>query len=165
MSRDLAISTPTSPAFCLPLRVYWEDTDAGGVVYYANYLKFAERARTEWLRALGLDQQHLADTEGLLFVVGSVEVRYLRPARLDDRLLVEVHVAARHGASLEFVQPIRRDDPERTLLAQARVLVACVQAGSLRPRRLPAPLLRALDDRQPTQADGRPHAPGPRDAQ
>ena len=132
-------------AFTLPLRVYWEDTDAGGVVYYANYLKFCERARTEWLRNLGLEQRRLADSEGLLFVVSSAELRFLRPARLDDRLQVDVAVSGRGGASLDLLQRVWREGQPPTLLAQARVLVACVQAGSLRPRRLPRPLLQALD--------------------
>jgi tol-pal system-associated acyl-CoA thioesterase len=130
--------------FVLPLRVYWEDTDAGGVVYYANYLKFCERARTEWLRALGIDQQRLADSERLMFVVSNAQVRYLSPARLDDALLVGVDFGARGAASLEFVQQIRRDDAERTLLAEARVLVACVQAGSFRPQRMPERIRRAV---------------------
>lgn len=136
------ISSPA--AFSLSVRVYWEDTDAGGVVYYANYLKFCERARTEWLRSLGIDQQRLADDAGLLFVVSTAQVRYLRPARLDDALVVEVRIGERGGASLEFVQHIRRDDASGTLLAEARVLVACVQAGSMRPRRLPDAVTRAL---------------------
>lgn len=131
--------------FILPLRVYWEDTDAGGVVYYANYLKFCERARTEWLRRLGIDQQRFAQEQGLLFVVSTAEVRYARPARLDDALLVGVRIGWRRGASLQFVQEVRLDDPARTLLVDARVVVACVQAGSLRPRRLPDAVLRALD--------------------
>ncbi len=131
-------------SFVLPLRVYWEDTDAGGVVYYANYLKFCERARTEWLRGLGIDQQHLADTQGLVFVVRTAQVRYVSPARLDDALLVGVDIAERGGASLEFVQQVRRDDAALSLLAEARVVVACVQAGSFRPRRLPATITRAL---------------------
>ncbi len=130
--------------FVLPLRVYWEDTDAGGVVYYANYLKFCERARSEWLRSLGVDQQRLAQTEGLMFVVSTAEVRYLSPARLDDALLVGVDFGARGAASLEFVQQVRRDDPARTLLAEARVLVACVQAQSFRPQRMPELIRRAV---------------------
>ena len=143
------LATPISPCdsfarFVLPLRVYWEDTDAGGVVYYANYLKFCERARTEWLRGLGIDQQRLADTERLMFVVSSAQVRYLSPARLDDALLVGVDFGARGAASLEFVQQIRRDDAERTLLAEARVLVACVQAQSFRPQRMPERIRRAV---------------------
>lgn len=142
-------STDSAPEdfapFMLPLRVYWEDTDAGGVVYYANYLKFCERARTEWLRRLGIEQQRLADTEGLLFVVSTAQIRYVRPARLDDALLVGVRVAQRRGASLEFVQQVRRDDAARTLLVEAHVVVACVQAEGMRPRRLPDAVVRALD--------------------
>ena len=152
-------------AFTLPLRVYWEDTDAGGVVYYANYLKFCERARTEWLRSLGLEQQRLADAEGLLFVVGSADLRFLRPARLDDRLLVDVAVASRGGASLDLVQRVWRDGQSPTLLARARVLVACVQAGSLRPRRLPRALLQALDALAQPGGASRGATPGDAQAQ
>ena len=145
MSDTQRLQSSCREPFALPVRVYWEDTDAGGVVYYANYLKFCERARTEWLRRLGIDQQRLADTAGLLFVVSTAEVRYLRPARLDDALLVGVDIGQRRGASLEFVQQVRRDDESAALLVEARVVVACVQAGSMRPRRLPDALLQALD--------------------
>ncbi len=145
MSSATSVRPASRAAFTLPVRVYWEDTDAGGVVYYANYLKFCERARTEWLRRLGIDQQHLADTAGLLFVVSAAEVRYLRPARLDDALLIDVAIGKTGGASLEFLQTVRRDDAPGTLLAEARFVVACVQAGSMRPRRLPDAVLRGLD--------------------
>ncbi len=144
----MSATPPTAPAaasaFAWPVRMYWEDTDAGGVVYYANYLKFCERARSEWLRSVGVDQQQLAQTEGLMFVVSSAQVRYLSPARLDDALLVGVDFGARGAASLEFVQEVRRDDPARTLLAQATVQVACVQAQSFRPQRMPERIRRAV---------------------
>src|SRR5256714_14458120 len=94
----------TAPDFRHTLRVYWEDTDAGGIVFYANYLKFFERARTEWLRALGHGQQKMVDETGCMFVVSETHVRFLQPARLDDRLDVTVQVLARGRASLRILQ-------------------------------------------------------------
>lgn len=116
-------------------RVYYEDTDAGGIVYYVNYLKFMERARTERLRRLGFVQSQLAG-EGLLFVVSSSEARYLAPARLDDELLVSAEVVDVGRASLRFRQQVRRvaDD---ALLCEGQVRVACVNAQSLKPRAFP----------------------------
>lgn len=143
----LATTTPLRESFArfvLPLRVYWEDTDAGGVVYYANYLKFCERARTEWLRGLGVDQQRMANEQGLLFVVSTAQVRFVSPARLDDALLVGVDFGARGAARLEFVQQVRRDDAARTLLAEARVVVASVRADGFRPVRMPEVVARAI---------------------
>ena len=137
----------SAPVFLWPVRVYWEDTDAGGVVYYANYLKFCERARSEWLRSLGLDQQAMAAHEQVLFVVSSAQVRYAAPARLDDLLEVSVAITQAGGASLDLLQEVRRrgaaGDPS-PLLASAQVRVACVQAGSFRPVRLPATVLEAI---------------------
>jgi len=123
--------------FSAETRVYYEDTDAGGIVYYANYLKFMERARTEWLRSLGWDQSLLP----VLFVVRKVETEYLRPARLDDLLQVDVSLEARRGSKLVFLQQIKRAGE---LLCQARVEVACVDRSRLRPCRLPASLLATL---------------------
>ncbi|MGK9065090.1 tol-pal system-associated acyl-CoA thioesterase [Stutzerimonas chloritidismutans] len=121
-------------------RVYYEDTDAGGIVYYVNYLKFMERARTERLRSLGFAQSQLVG-EDLLFVVHSSEARYLSPARLDDELLVSADVIEMKRASLRFRQQVRRAcDGE--LLCEGRFLIACVRAESLKPRPLPE-LLRA----------------------
>ena len=142
-------TSPPAPAFLWPVRVYWEDTDAGGVVYYANYLKFCERARSEWLRSLGLDQQAMAAREQVLFVVSSAQVRYAAPARLDDLLEVSVAVTQAGGASLDLLQEVRRRSPadpaaSNALLASAQVRVACVQAGSFRPVRLPAAVLEAI---------------------
>jgi len=119
-------------------RVYYEDTDAGGIVYYVNYLKFMERARTERLRSLGFAQSQLVG-EDLLFVVHSVEARYRAPARLDDELLVTVEVVELNRASLRFRQQVRRavDD---VLLCEGQVLVACVRAESLKPRAIPEAL-------------------------
>lgn len=124
--------------FVLPVRVYYEDTDAGGVVYHTGYIRYFERARTEWLRALGYSQQKLAQEVGVLFTVVELSVSYMKPARLDDELQVLARVDATGGASLEFGQEVRNADG--AVLAQARVRVACVDRVSLKPRRLPADL-------------------------
>lgn len=121
----------------LPIRVYYEDTDAGGVVYYANYLRFCERARTEWLRALGVEQQALLESAGIAFVVRSVKADYLQPARLDDVLQVVSHIATLRRASLVFEQEIRRDGQ---LLFSAQVLIACIDHRRQKPVQIPAPL-------------------------
>jgi acyl-CoA thioester hydrolase len=125
-------------ALRLPVRVYYEDTDAGGVVYHTGYIRYFERARTEWLRALGYSQKQLAEEAGVLFTVVELTVRFLKPARLDDMLEVLARVGERRGASLAFVQEIR--DAAGELLAEGQVRVACVDQRSLRPRRLPAGL-------------------------
>jgi acyl-CoA thioester hydrolase len=129
--------------FVWPARVYWEDTDGGGIVYYANYLRFLERARTEWLRQLGHSQQQLVREQGILFTVVSLEIEYRAPARLDDELEISCEPQPQGPASLRFAQSIwrRAASAERALLAQASVRVACVDAQTLRPRRLPAFLL------------------------
>ena len=127
--------------FTFPVRVYWEDTDAGGVVFYANYLKFFERARTEWLRAAGVEQQRLRDDTGAMFVVAEVQTRYLAPARLDDLLLVTVQVEEQGAASMVIVQEAFRGD---LLLAKGRIRIGCVHAESLRPCRIPARVVNAL---------------------
>jgi acyl-CoA thioester hydrolase len=120
--------------FRWPVRVYYEDTDAGGVVYYANYLKFFERCRTEWLRELGIDQSALALEQGLQFVVARIEVKYLAPARLDDELTIEARLAHLGRCSLAFDQvALRGGEP----LARAQVTVACVDARQRQPTRLP----------------------------
>ena len=126
--------------FLWPARVYWEDTDGGGIVYYANYLRFLERARTEWLRQLGHSQLQLAHEEGILFTVVSLEIEYRAPARLDDELEVSCEPHPPGPASLRFAQSIHRRGPgaARELLVEASVRVACVDARTLRPRRLPA---------------------------
>jgi acyl-CoA thioester hydrolase len=130
--------------------VYWEDTDGGGIVYYANYLRFLERARTEWLRQLGHSQERLVREEGIIFTVVSLEVRYRSPARLDDELEITCEPQPRSAASLRFAQRIYRGAradggaPERELLAEASVRVACVDARTLRLRRLPEFLTQAL---------------------
>ena len=131
-------------SFAHRCRVYYEDTDAGGIVYYVNYLKFMERARTERLRELGFAQSSLAG-ENLLFVVHSSEARYHAPARLDDELLVSAEVIELNRASLRFKQQVRRADDE-TLLCEGRFLVACVRADSLKPRAIPEALRSAFAD-------------------
>ncbi len=128
--------------FSWPVRVYWEDTDAGGVVYYANYLKFMERARSEWLRALGFDQSRLRDELGLVFVVHKVLIEYLKPARFDDLLTVTARLEHANRASLVMRQTIERDG----LLGRAEVTLACVQAQTFKPARIPAQMLHAIQE-------------------
>ncbi len=125
------------PPFSHAQRVYWEDTDAGGVVFYANYLKFFERARTEWLRAAGHSQQRLREETGAIFVVAETHVRYLQPARLDDLLDVTVEVLEGRAATLLIAQQALRAG---TLLAEGTIRIACVDAQSLKPRRIPLAL-------------------------
>ncbi len=126
-----------SESFLWPVRVYYEDTDGGGVVYYANYLRFLERARTEWLRALGFEQSELARRDGVLFVVRSAAVEYLKPSLFDDRLHISVEVVKVGAGQIEFSQRVRRD---REVLVTASIRVACVDAGSFRPVRMPKAL-------------------------
>ncbi len=130
-------------AFIWPVRVYYEDTDSGGVVYYANYLKFMERARTEWLRARGFEQDALLRDRRLLFAVRRLEVDYHRPARFNDRLEVVSQVAETGGASLTFAQTIRRAGSTE-LLCGARVKVACIDAESFQACRMPQDLMREM---------------------
>jgi acyl-CoA thioester hydrolase len=129
--------------FSWPARVYWEDTDGGAIVYYANYLRYLERARTEWLRALGHSQHELAREPGILFTVVSVQVDYRAPARLDDELDISCAPQAEGAASLRFVQRIHRRAGAQ-LLVEAQVRVACVDARTLRPKRLPAFIVQAI---------------------
>ncbi len=124
----------------LPVRVYYEDTDLAGVVYYANYLRFIERGRSEFLRAAGIDQAALKRDEGAAFVVRRLTADYLAPARFDDLLEVTTGIAALRGASVEMAQQVRRGGD---VLFSARVTVACIGADG-RPRRLPEPLRRAF---------------------
>jgi acyl-CoA thioester hydrolase len=133
-------------AFRHPLRVYWEDTDAGGVVFYANYLKFFERARTEWLRAMGFSQQRMLQHDGVMFVVADTSLRYLRAARLDDLLDITVAVADAGRASLRLAQQAWRADE---LLAEGEIRIGCVApkgaaGGGFRPCRIPAAILGKL---------------------
>jgi len=133
------VSRLPSPVFSWPLRVYWEDTDAGGVVYHASYLRFLERARSEWLRAQGVAQQRVRDEFGVVFVVRDMALEFLLPARLDDELDVTVESGERRSASMTFSQRIvRRADG--AVLVEARVRAACIDADSFKPCRIPTSL-------------------------
>ena len=131
-------------AFEHSVRVYWEDTDAGGIVFYANYLKFFERARTEWLRSLGLNQGELRESSGGFFVVSETSVRYLRPARLDDELLVTAGLVEAGRASLIIAQQasMKRGG---ALLCEGTIRIGWVEAQRLRPARIPPIILKALE--------------------
>jgi acyl-CoA thioester hydrolase len=142
----------TSP-FRWPVRVYWEDTDAGGIVFYANYLKFFERARTEWLRSLGIEQGALREATGGMFIVGETAVRYHRPARLDDELLVTAAVQETGRASLIIVQQALLKN-EHWIAGQARndivlcdgtIRIGWVDSRTLKPARIPPTILEALN--------------------
>src|ERR1700742_703502 len=127
----------SAPTFAATFSVYWEDTDAGGVVYYANYLKFLERARTDWLRAMGVDQQQLRAERQLQFVVVSITVDFLRPAVLHDEILVTAELNRLAGATIHFKQTIMRSEEQ---LIDAAVRVACLDSGTLKPRAIPKDL-------------------------
>ena len=129
------------PQTWFPVRVYWEDTDAGGVVFHANYVKFFERARTEWLRTKGIEQRTLQETGNGAFVVTDVRLSYRAPARLDDLLQVAVQLHSLGNASLTLAQQVQRGD---TLLVSGQVRVGYVDARTLRPQRIPAALATAL---------------------
>lgn len=165
MSTDPTLRSVPAPAgpvasgtevFRHVLRVYWEDTDAGGVVFYANYLKFFERARTEWLRAMGWQQWNLREREDMVFVIADTQVRYLRPARLDDRLALSVRVLDAGRSRLTIAQQAWRlpdetaeaglpgSDAPGLLLAEGVIRIACVEASSFRARRFPEQLLSRL---------------------
>jgi acyl-CoA thioester hydrolase len=127
-------------SFTFPVRVYWEDTDAGGVVYYASYLRFMERARSERLLALGIDQASLLRDERLQFVVVEANIRYHRPARYDDELVVSVALAEVRGASVVLGQDVRRAGGGKEILVSATIRAACLASDSQRPRPLPKAL-------------------------
>jgi acyl-CoA thioester hydrolase len=129
--------TSTPRSFEYPVTIFWEDTDAGGVVYYANYLKFLERCRTQWLKALGVDQLRLRAQRSLQFVVVNVSVDFLRPAILNDEVIVTAELGKLTGATIEFRQAIWRGDEK---LINAHVRVACLDSGSLKPRPIPKDL-------------------------
>ena len=128
-------------AFRIAMRIYWEDTDAAGIVFYANYLKFFERARTEWLRSLGFGQETLRRDAGIAFVVSDTSLRYRRPARLDDVIDVSVAVVHLGQASLEIAQEARRAGE---LLADGTIRIGCVELGTFRPCRIPNDIRLAL---------------------
>jgi len=131
----------TRPEFRHTLRVYWEDTDAGGVVFFANYLKFFERARTEWLRGMGFGQEKLRTDTGAVFVVVDTSVRYLSPARLDDELSITVQIADAGRASLSIAQQAWRGSE---LLAEGAIRIGCVDVETFKPRRIPNELLELI---------------------
>ena len=136
-------------AFEFPIRVYWEDTDAGGIVFYANYLKFFERARTEWLRAAGVGQQQLRELTGGMFVVSDAQLRYHRPARLDDELIVTAQLQETGRASLTIGQQAllkneQMTDSRPTLLCEGTIRIGWVDAATMRPARMPGFLLEQL---------------------
>ena len=140
-------STDTSPSiFKHPIRIYWEDTDAGGIVFYANYLKFFERARTEWLRALGFGQQVLRDESGGMFVVSETAIKYHSPARLDDTLIVTAKLQNGGKASLTIAQRayLRAEGQPDRLLAEGTIRLGWVDSTTLKPGRIPAAVLEAL---------------------
>lgn len=131
----------SAAAFSWPTRVYWEDTDAGGLVYHAQYLAFLERARTEWMRSLGYGQELLRRDHALLFVVASMQIDFRKPARLDDSLEVTVELRTCRRASLIFAQTVRRGEE---VLVTAEVRAAAVDAEGVRPCAIPAALLAPL---------------------
>lgn len=130
-----------SAGFEWRIRVYYEDTDAGAIVFFANYLKFFERARTEWLRHLGYDQREVARQKGLIFVVKHTCVDYLKPAYLDDTLRIVSRITRMHACGVEFEQDAWRDE---TLLARGTIAIVCVNSEKMRPSRIPALLASQL---------------------
>jgi len=132
-----------SREFRWPVRIYYEDTDAAGIVYHANYLKFMERARTEWLRQIGYEQNELAASVGILFVVRKIVIDYIQPARFNDETLVVSRVARLGRASLAFAQDIVS---QRDVLSRAKVKVGCLDANSLRPIAIPADIYTEIDN-------------------
>ena len=134
----------TAP-FVFPIRIYWEDTDAGGIVFYANYLKFFERARIEWLRSLGIQQQSLKEESGGMFVVSETQIKYFSPARLDDLLEVTACTAEAGRASLVLAQQaFLTVNGERKLLAEGTIRIGWVDSQTMKPGRIPAKILEAL---------------------
>jgi acyl-CoA thioester hydrolase len=129
-------------AYSFPVRVYFENTDAGGVVYHAEYLKFLERARTEWLRHLGFDHQALARVHRVVFVVTAAAIEFIKPARLDDHLAVSVHLDSLGKVRCVFAQEVRRDDE---VLVRARMTVACLHAENFKPAEIPEALRRKME--------------------
>ena len=140
--------TSVGAIFHWPVRIYWEDTDAGGIVFYANYLKFFERSRTEWLRSLGIEQHQLRQDTGCMFVVTETRIRYLRPARLDDQLTVTSTLHESGRASLIIGQQalLKKEHPEacQTLLCEGTIRIGWVNASTLQPMRIPSGILESL---------------------
>jgi len=134
-----------SRSLVLPIRVYVEDTDMGGVVYHGRYLNFFERARTEWLRARGIGQQKIRDEEGLIFVVTDMNIRFVRAAKMDDELLVSAEVASVGRARMRFGQEMKRKSDDE-LIATAEVGAAVIDANNYKPARLPEWIRMELTD-------------------
>lgn len=132
--------------FKWPVRVYYEDTDRAGVVYYANYLRFMERARTEWLRDLGIEQDSLSEQQGIVFAVRSASLEFIKPAHFNDLLEVGAEVIKRGRASLTFNQVIERQGAGSEVVCTGRVKIACLDAGSLQPRPIPDFVLKEIPD-------------------
>lgn len=132
-------------SFQFPIRIYWEDTDAGGIVFYANYLKFMERARTEWLRSLGIGQQALRARSGGMFVVSETQLKYHRPARLDDELLVTADLRQIGAASATIAQRVLSKDEPTLLLCEGTIRIGWVDAATMRPSRIPADVAGTLE--------------------
>lgn len=144
-------ATPLKNVFLWPVRVYWEDTDAGGIVFYANYLKYFERARTEWLRALGIEQRNLQQTLGGIFVVSDVQLKYLRPARLDDQLSVSAQLSDMGRSSFTLQQqarllPTQHPLSEPTILCTGVVRIGWVDGQTMKPARIPPAVQQALQN-------------------
>jgi acyl-CoA thioester hydrolase len=131
-------------SFAFPIRVYWEDTDAGGIVFYANYLKFFERARTEWLRHLGIEQQALREATGGMFVVVETQLKYHRPAQLDDLLSVNASMLNKGRSSMVIAQQAWRQATTPVLLCEGSIRIGWVQASTLKPERIPTSILERL---------------------
>ena len=131
--------------YSFPVRVYYENTDAGGVVYHSEYLKFLERARTEWLRHLGFDHQALGRNHKVVFVVSSMAIEFMKPAKLDDMVAVSVQLESLGKVRSIFVQEIRREDE---VLVKAKVTVACLTVDSFKPVEIPEPLRRKMEASQ-----------------
>ena len=131
--------------YSFPVRVYYENTDAGGVVYHSEYLKFLERARTEWLRHLGFDHQALGRNHKVVFVVSSMAIDFVKPAKLDDMVAVSVQLESLGKVRSVFVQEIRREDE---MLVKAKVTVACLTVDSFKPVEIPEPLRRKMEASQ-----------------
>lgn len=150
LERPHQIGRPGGGGHRFQLRVYWEDTDAAGIVYYANYLRFIERARSDFVRQAGVDQVALLAADGLTFQVRRCEIDYEGPARLDDELEIETTIKRLGGASLVMAQVVRRAGRD---LVRALVRLACVDRGG-RPRRIPGPVRRALQDHVRQETEG-----------
>lgn len=140
-NRIALVEKPWENSHGWDVRVYYEDTDAGGVVFYANYLKFMERARTEWLRSLGVSQQELFEQKGLVFVVSSLSMEYKAPARLDDLLTVQSLISDIRRASLNFSQRITI---QNNVLARGQIRVGCVDVNTMRPAAIPPDLYKRI---------------------